>query len=182
LKQINIQSKIPLVSANNTCHDKQNIIFVMTNTTIMNKLDLEKSVNHHIAISAIMIKRVFFKILNQNKLDITPEQWNIIYYLAENDGMTLGKLSEVTFKDFANLSRISQKLEASGFIVKRRDEKDKRVFKLFITDKGKELNIHLHKCAHKSTAVALEGLDEQTREIMVEKLKQIIRNTDEFLK
>jgi DNA-binding MarR family transcriptional regulator len=129
-----------------------------------------------------MIKRVFFKILSDNKLDITPEQWNILYHLNESDGMTIGKLSEVTFKDFANTSRISQKLETSGFIEKRRDEKDKRVFKLFITEKGQELNNQLHQCAFESTNVALNGLDKQTREMMVNCLKQVITNTEQFLK
>ncbi|MGZ2370773.1 MarR family winged helix-turn-helix transcriptional regulator [Ancylomarina sp. YFZ004] len=148
----------------------------------MNKVNLEKSVNHHIAISAIMIKRVFFKILSDNKHGITPEQWNILYHLNESNGMTIGKLSELTYKDFANMSRISQKLEAAGFIEKKRDEKDKRVFKLFITEKGQELNKQLHQCAYKSTDIALEGIDNQTRELMVNNLKQIITNTEEFLK
>lgn len=148
----------------------------------MNKINLEESVNHHIAISAIMIKRVFFKILSDNKLDITPEQWNILYYLDKSNGMTIGKLSELTFKDFANMSRISQKLESAGLITKKRDERDKRIFKLFITKKGKELNSRLHKCAYKSTDIALEGLDEQTRELMVKYLKQVITNTTEYLK
>ena len=130
----------------------------------MSKVNLEKSVNHHIAISAIMIKRVFFKILSDNKHDITPEQWNILYHLNESNGMTIGKLSELTYKDFANMSRISQKLEAAGFIEKKRDEKDKRIFKLFITEKGQELNTQLHQCAYNSTNIALEGLDDQTRE------------------
>jgi len=148
----------------------------------MNKVNLEKSVNHHIAISAIMIKRVFFKILSDNKFDITPEQWNILYHLNESNGMTIGKLSELTYKDFANMSRISQKLETAGFIEKKRDKKDKRIFKLFITEKGQELNKQLHQCAYKSTDIALEGIDNQTRELMVNNLKQIITNTEEFLK
>ena len=148
----------------------------------MNKVNLEKSVNHHIAIGAIMIKRVFFKILNDNKLDITPEQWNVLYYLDKSNGMTIGDLSKITFKDFANMSRIIQKLEHAGFISKERDEIDKRVFKLFITEKGQELNKQLHQCAYKSTNIALEGLDDQTKELMVKNLKQIITNTEEFLK
>lgn len=85
----------------------------------MNKITLTKSVNHHIAISAIMIKRVFFKILNDNNLDITPEQWNVLYYLDKSDGMTIGELSKVTYKDFANTSRISQKLELARLISKK---------------------------------------------------------------
>lgn len=148
----------------------------------MNKVNLEKSVNHHIAISAIMIKRVFFKILNDNKLDITPEQWNILYHLNESDGLTIGRLSEITYKDFANMSRITQKLETAGFVEKKRENIDKRIFKLFITDKGKELNNQLHQCAFESTNIALEGMDEQTREIMIKNLKRVITNTEKFLK
>jgi len=148
----------------------------------MNKVNLDKSVNHHIAISAIMIKRVFFKILSDKNLDITPEQWNILYHLSESDGMTIGKLSEITYKDFANMSRISQKLEKAGFIVKKRDEEDKRIFKLFITEEGRELNNRLHQCAYKSTDIALEGLNEQNRELMVRNLKHIIANTEKCLK
>ena len=148
----------------------------------MNKINLSQSVNHHIAISAIMIKRVFFKILNNHNLDITPEQWNVMYYLDKSNGMTIGELSKVTYKDFANMSRISQKLEIAGFISKKRDETDKRVFKLFITEKGRLLTNQLQECASQSTNIALEGIDEQTREIMVENLKQVILNTDKFLK
>ncbi|RUT78339.1 MarR family winged helix-turn-helix transcriptional regulator [Ancylomarina longa] len=148
----------------------------------MNKVNLEKSVNHHIAISAIMIKRVFFKILNDNKLDITPEQWNILYHLNESDGMTIGKLSEITYKDFANMSRMTQKLETAGFVEKKREDIDKRVFKLFITKKGKKLNDQLHQCAFESTNIALEGLEEEAREIMIKNLKHVITNTQKFLK
>ena len=148
----------------------------------MTKVDLSKSVNHHLAISAIMIKRVFFKILNDNNLNITPEQWNVLYYLDKSDGMTIGELSQATYKDFANMSRISKKLELAGFITKKRDEIDKKVFKLFITEKGIELNNKLHQCASQSTEVSLNDIDDETREVMVEHLKKVITNTKEYLK
>ncbi|MPQ45390.1 MarR family transcriptional regulator [Marinifilum sp. N1E240] len=154
----------------------------MTNICNMEKINLETSVNHHIAISAIMIKRVFFKILSNNKLDITPEQWNILYHLSEADGMTIGELSDRIYKDMANTSRMTQKLESAAYIEKRRDNTDKRIFKLFITDKGKKLNTQLHQCAFESTNVATKGMDEQTKEIMVKNLKQVILNTEKFLK
>ena len=154
----------------------------MTNKFTMTKIDLSESVNHHIAISAIMIKRVFFKILNDNNLDITPEQWNILYYLDKSDGMTIGELSQVTYKDFANMSRISQKLELAGFITKQRDEIDKRVFKLFISPKGRELNNQIHQYAFQSTEIALNNIDDETRTVLVKHLKKVILNTEEYLK
>lgn len=154
----------------------------MTNTSAMNKVNLETSVNHHIAISAIMIKRVFFKILSRNKLNITPEQWNVLYHLSESDGLTAGELSELTYKDLANMSRMTQKLEIAGLIEKKRDDTDKRIFKLFITEKGKVLNNRLHEYAFESTNISLEGIDEASKKIMVKSLKQVILNTEKFLK
>ncbi|TKG93993.1 MarR family transcriptional regulator [Puteibacter caeruleilacunae] len=148
----------------------------------MSKVNLETSVNHHIAISAIMIKRVFYKILSENQLNITPEQWNVLYYLSEQGSFTVGELSELTFKDFANISRIAQKLETGGYIEKKRDSTDKRVFKLFITDSGRELIGKLHECASQSTDIALEGIDEEARETLLKSLKQVIINTTGHLK
>lgn len=154
----------------------------MTNKVTMNKVNLDKSVNHHIALSAIMIKRVFYKILSENKLDITPEQWNVLYYLSESNGFTVGELSELTFKDFANISRITHKLEVAGYIKKQRDSSDKRVFKLFITNTGSEIINKLHQCAYESTNIAMQGIDSHTREIMLESLKQVLINTNNYLK
>jgi len=148
----------------------------------VNKINLSQSVNHHIAISAIMIKRVFFKIISDHKLDITPEQWNILYYLDKSNGMTIGELSKITYKDFANMSRISQKLENAGLISKQKDVIDKRISKLFITEEGKLLNNQLHECASQSTNIALKGFDHESKEMMVKQLKQVIINTEEYLK
>lgn len=148
----------------------------------MNKVNLETSVNHHIALSAIMIKRVFYKILSENKLNITPEQWNVLYHLSESGGFTVSQLSDLTFKDVANISRITQKLEIADLVKKTRDSIDKRVYRLFITDTGSELIKQLHQCAFESTNIALEGIDENTKEVILKNLKQIIINTENHLK
>lgn len=148
----------------------------------MNKVNLETSVNHHIALSAMMIKRVFFKILSKSQLNITPEQWSVLYHLSISSGYTASELSELTFKDFANMSRIIQKLEIAGLIRRKRNSIDKRIFKLFITNKGAETTKQLHQCAFESTMIALEGIDAQTRQIILKSLKQILINTDNYLK
>ncbi len=148
----------------------------------MKKIDLEKSVNHHIALSAIMIKRVFYKILSESKLNITPEQWNVLYYLSDSEGYTVGELSELTLKDFANTSRIAQKLETAGLIRKLKDSRDKRVLKLFLTTKGSEIMTKLHQCAFESTNIAMEAIESSSKEIVLKSLKQVIKNTTNYLK
>lgn len=148
----------------------------------MNKVKLDESVNHHVALSAMMIKRVFYKILSENKLDITPEQWSVLYYLSESAGLTLGELTGITFKDFANISRITRKLEVTGLIKKLKDSADKRVSKLVITESGTEIVNRVHQCALESTNIALQGIESYEREIVLKSLKQILVNTNNYLK
>ena len=154
----------------------------MTNIVCMNKVELDKSVNHHIALSAMMIKRVFYKILNENKLSITPEQWSILYYLSESASLTVSELAELTFKDFANISRITHKLEVADLIKKHKNSTDKRISKFFITDTGKKLVNQVHQCAYKSTNIAMQEIEPHEREIILKSLKQILINTNNYLK
>ncbi len=154
----------------------------MTNIVCMDKVQLDKSVNHHIALSAIMIKRVFYKILNENNLNITPEQWSILYYLSESANLTVSELAELTFKDFANISRITHKLEKAGLIKKQKHSTDKRISIFFITDTGTKLVNHVHKCAYKSTNISMQGIEPQEREIILRSLKLILINTNNYLK
>ncbi len=116
----------------------------------MNKVELDKSVNHHIALSAMMIKRVFYKILNENKLNITPEQWSILYYLSEIASLTVSELAELTFKDFANISRITHKLEVAGLIKNIRtlpiNEFQNSLLQILVKNLSiKSINVHINQ-------------------------------------
>jgi len=147
----------------------------------MKKVNLDRSINHHIAISSIMMKRVLFKILAKNNLNITPEQWNILYYLSEKGSMTIGEMSKYTYKDFANTSRIAQKLEKLGYIVKMKSEKDKRTASISITDSGRNINKEIHKCAYQAMNICTEGIGVEEQNIILNGLKKFIDNTNNYL-
>lgn len=147
----------------------------------MHKTHLKSSVDHHIAISSMLIKRVFYKVLSKHELSVTPEQWNILYPLSEEGSFTVSELSQLAFKDFANTSRIIQKLETGGFVKKERDAIDKRVIKILITDVGVDLVKQLHECAFEATNIAINGIDDETREVLLKSLKTVISNAEEYL-
>ena len=98
--------------------------------------NLEKTINHQIANLAALQKKQAFRIIAKNHLDITPEQWVILYYLWEKDGQILGELVSNTKKDFANVTRIVDKLISSCYVEKRKDNKDNRKSKIFLLPKG----------------------------------------------
>ena len=87
-------------------------------------MDIDKMVNHKIAKLSGIIKRQIYQIISEEGLDITPEQWVILVYLWENDGQTIGGLVTQSQKDFANVTRIVEKLSknwnilSSGKIIK----------------------------------------------------------------
>ena len=80
-------------------------------------------VNHKIAKLSGIIKRQIYQIISEEGLDITPEQWVLLVNLWENDGQTIGDLVTQSQKDFANVTRIVEKLSktdisSSGKIIK----------------------------------------------------------------
>ena len=82
-------------------------------------MDIDKMLNHKIAKLSGIIKRQIYQIISEEGLDITPEQWVILVYLWENDGQTIGDLVTQSQKDFANVTRIVEKLSKNGYIIKR---------------------------------------------------------------
>lgn len=73
-----------------------------------------------------IIKRQIYQIISEEGLDITPEQWVLLVNLWENDGQTIGDLVTQSQKDFANVTRIVEKLSKNGYIIKRKNHKDGR--------------------------------------------------------
>ena len=71
-------------------------------------------VNHKIAKLSGIIKRQIYQIISEEGLDITPEQWVLLVNLWENDGQTIGDLVTQSQKDFANVTRIVEKLSKDG--------------------------------------------------------------------
>jgi len=140
-----------------------------------------KSINHYIVLGGMLIKRVFFKVLAENKIDITPDQWIVLYLLSENDTMTIGELSELTFKDNANTSRISQKLLKHGYIEKIKNPLDKRIVSLKITEVGRLMKNDIEDCALRSTEICTKGIDKEDINVMFKNLNYIIKNSNDYL-
>lgn len=56
------------------------------------------------------------------------------------------------------------------------------LFKLFITNTGSEIVNQVHRCACESSNIAMQGIESHDREIILKSLKQILINTDNYLK
>jgi len=140
------------------------------------EFNLDHSVNHRIATVATLLKRQIFRIIAENKLEITPDQWVLLYYLWDEDGLSIGELVAKSKKDFANVTRIADKLIKSGYLEKRKSEIDSRKSNLFILPKALEIKNQITKCWEESTAITLHDISEEEQQRFLKTLQKIEDN------
>ena len=74
-----------------------------------------------------------------DELGVTYTQWIAIVALWEEDAQTVSGLGEKLFLESNTLTPILKKLEALGYLVRRRDPEDERQVIVTLTDAGRAL-------------------------------------------
>ena len=90
-----------------------------------------------------------------DELGVTYTQWIIIVALWEQDAQTVGALGEKLFLESNTLTPILKKLEALGFLERRRAPADERQVIVTLTPAGRALR----EKGLQRTLVAATGLD-----------------------
>jgi len=107
---------------------------------------------------------------------VTPEQFGVLTRLAVEQGMNQTRLAERMLKDRPNMSRILRQLQRRGYIERRPDRADKRVFRIFLTEKGREVEKRLTPIFERHLDSLLEGIPDPDRKATCGILKRIVRN------
>ena len=69
-------------------------------------------------------------------LGLTYTQYIVFMVLWEEDGLPVGTLCKRLFLDSGTLTPLLKKMEAQGWIQRKRSEKDERVVEVFLTEAG----------------------------------------------
>ncbi|WP_405152337.1 MarR family winged helix-turn-helix transcriptional regulator [Paenibacillus sp. FSL K6-0108] len=85
------------------------------------------------------MRRHYSELLRE--LNLYVGQDNLLYRLWLDDGITQMKLCEHLKCEPPTVTNMVKSLEQNGFITRKRDEHDARVMRIYLTDKGKELEI-----------------------------------------
>lgn len=114
--------------------------------------------------------------MKEKNLPVTPDQFRVLTYLWQKDGLQQSELAICTDRNRANVTRIIDILEREGVVIRRDDPNDRRVFKIFLTDFGKQLKDETAECASRSIEDSLEGVSEGDRATTLSVLHKIIQN------
>ncbi|GAA4831452.1 MarR family transcriptional regulator [Paenibacillus vulneris] len=134
-----------------------------------------------------MIARALDSISNIEfkEFDLTKGQYLYLVRICENPGIIQEKLAEMIKVDRTTAARAIQKLELNGFIEKKEDEHNKKIKKLFPTDKGNEVYPFIKREHDHSNSVALAGFSEKEAETIYHLLQRVRKNIEidwEFVK
>lgn len=134
-----------------------------------------------------MIARALDSISNIEfkEFDLTKGQYLYLVRICENPGIIQEQLVEMIKVDRSTATRAIQKLEINGFIGKKEDPHNKKIKRLFPTEKGKTVFPFIKRENDYSNLVALEGFSEKEAENTFDLLQRIRKNIEkdwEFVK
>ncbi len=134
-----------------------------------------------------MIARALDSISNIEfkEYDLTKGQYLYLVRICENAGIIQEKLAEMIKVDRTTAARAIKKLEMSGLIEKKHDEHNKKIRKLFPTEKGKNIYPFIKRENDYSDRTALTGFSENEIETLFNFLQRVRRNVEkdwEFVK
>lgn len=128
-----------------------------------------------------MIARALDSIANIEfkEFDLTRGQYLYLVRICEHPGIILEKLAEMIKVDRTTASRAIKRLEENGFIEKRPDAENRKIKKIFATEKGLEIFPHILRENHHSNRVALQGFSDAEADQLTELLERVRKNIDE---
>jgi len=109
-------------------------------------------------------------------LGVTRSQWWVLAYLSRHDGMIQSDLANVLELGKAALGGLIDRLEAGGFIMRRPDELDRRVKRIFLSTSGVQLIKEMVKSSHHMSERMLKDMSTADRNRLVELLTHVKRN------
>ncbi|MDF2536111.1 MAG: MarR family transcriptional regulator [Bacillales bacterium] len=127
-----------------------------------------------------MIARALDSISNIEfkEYDLTKGQYLYLVRVCENPGIIQEKLAEMIKVDRTTAARAIQKLETQGFIEKKDDLDNKKIKKLYPTEKGLEVYPFLKREGDYSNKVALTGFTHEEAETIYSLLHRVRKNVE----
>ena len=122
------------------------------------------------------ISRRLQKNFKQAGVDITIEQWSVLYHLWKQDGLSQQQLCDATFRDKPSITRLVDNLEKLQLVTRVANKEDRRINRIFLTPQANQLQDKAMDLANQTLNEALEGVTNGQIEIAKEVLQKVYDN------
>jgi len=110
------------------------------------------------------------------ELGLTRAQWWVLTHLFRVDGVTQSELAEMLEIEKPTLGRLLDRLEAKGWVRRTHDKRDRRIWRVRLTDEVEPALRTMRAIAAELRRDALAGLPAAERERFVDSLLAIKTN------
>ena len=122
------------------------------------------------------IARRLQKNFKQAGVEITIEQWSVLYHLWKEDGQSQQQLCDATFRDKPSITRLVDNLEKLGLVKRTAAKDDRRINKICLTPEAEKLQEQSMEIANQTLNEALLGVTNGQIEIAKEVLQKVYEN------
>ncbi|HEX5153815.1 MAG TPA: MarR family transcriptional regulator [Parafilimonas sp.] len=109
-------------------------------------------------------------------LDITIEQWTVLYHLWKEDCLSQQELCNRTYRDKPSITRLIDNLEKQKLLKRASHKNDKRINLVCLTEAGKALQDTTLDLANQTMDEALVDVKKDDIEIVKKVLQQVYDN------
>jgi DNA-binding MarR family transcriptional regulator len=128
------------------------------------------------AMAAAAIGRRLQKNFRNAGIEITIEQWSILYHLWKEDGLTQQQLCDKTFRDKPSITRLINNLEKMKLVKRSSHKHDKRKNHVHLTEAAKSLQEQTVDLANQTMDEALIGINKDEIETVKTVLQKVYDN------
>lgn len=122
------------------------------------------------------IARRLQKKFNTSGVNLTIEQWSVLYHLWKQDGASQQELCNATFRDKPSITRLVDNLEKLNLVKRVSDEKDRRINKIYLTKAAQKLQDETMQLAEETLNEALGGVPADQVDMCKEVLQKVYDN------
>lgn len=122
------------------------------------------------------VSRRLQKNFKQANLDITIEQWSVLYHLWKQDGLSQQQLCEATSRDKPGITRLVDNLEKLQLVKRVSCKNDRRSNLIYLTQAAQDLQEPTRELANQTLNESLEGVTKEQIETAKMVLQKIYDN------
>ena len=109
-------------------------------------------------------------------LEITIEQWSVLYHLWKEDGLSQQELCNRTFRDKPSITRLIDNLEKQHLVNRMPSSTDRRINLVALTDKAKDMQQLTIDIANQTMNEALIGVKKEDIDLVKQIFQRVYDN------
>ncbi|MEX2443729.1 MAG: MarR family transcriptional regulator [Alkalispirochaeta sp.] len=141
--------------------------------------ELDAALGYLIETTEQALKRGLRRRFREHGYDITPYQWVVLYRLWDRDGQSQSELADGSLRDRPTVTRILDVMERKGLVTRHKDDRDRRSYRVYLTDYGESLKNRLPSVAADYLDAFTEGIDPADIQVAKNVLRKIRENASQ---